>query len=264
MKNEKNLLTIGEFSKQTDVSIKSLRYYDEIGILTPVYIDEQTNYRYYSFEQIAIVNIIKLCVGLGIPLKEIKNFAQMENSRINYDSLINYGIELTENSMVKLQKKLNYLKAVKKDLSRINSYSFKESKMFEMPEKYCSVLPYQENVTPKNYRLALKNIFAHITSEGYKVGYESGILFRYSKNLKEQFIFLDIDDYNGSKLPEHILYIPASKYICKKSKHSLINNAPTVFPEQFSKDYTKVVIESWKYNGEFHTSDTFSEIRCSL
>ena len=95
MKSEKNLLTIGEFSKQTDVSIKSLRYYDEIGILPPVYIDKFTNYRYYSFEQVAIVNIIKLCIGLGIPLKEIKNFAQKENNKVNYDSLIDYGIELT-------------------------------------------------------------------------------------------------------------------------------------------------------------------------
>ena len=41
-----------------------------------------------------------------------------------------------------------------------------------MPEKYCYVFPYQTNITPKNYRLTLKNIFANITKEGYKIGYE--------------------------------------------------------------------------------------------
>lgn len=133
-----------------------------------------------------------------------------------------------------------------------------------MPEKYCYVFPYQTNITPKNYRLTLKNIFANITEEGYKIGYESGILFRYGKNLKEQFIFVDIDDYKNSTLQENIIHIPASSYISKKSKCSLINNAPDIFHEQFSKDYTKIVIESWKYTGEFNTSDTFLEIRCSL
>lgn len=263
MIDKKNLLSIGNFSKQTGVSIKSLRYYDEIGILPPIYIDSFTKYRYYSFEQIAIVNVIKLCVNLGIPLKEIKNFSKKENGKINYEQLIQYGIESTQNSIHDLEQKVIFLEKVEKELSRINSYSFKETRIFEMPEKYCYILPYQKNITSEDYRLALKVLISKVTEKGYKVGYESGLLFRYNKNCKEQFIFIDIN-YNGCELPENVIYIPTCKYICKKNKHSLINNAPKVFQEQFSKDYDKFIFESWKYTGEFKTSDTFLEIRCSL
>ncbi len=261
---KKNLLSIGDFSKQTGVSIKSLRYYDEIGILPPTYVDSETNYRYYSFEQIAIVNVIKLCINLGIPLRKIKNFAIKKDNKINYEHLIQYGKELTQNSIFEMQRKIHFLEAIEKDLYRINSYSFNETKIFEMPEKYCYVIPYQGNITTKDYKITLKNIFSKLTEQGYKVGYESGILFRYNKDSKEQFIFLDIDNYMDYKPSEYVLHIPSSKYICKKNKHSCINNAPTIFKEQFIESYTKVVIETWKYNGEFNTSDTFLEIRCSL
>lgn len=263
MIDKKKLLTIGDFSKQTGVSIKSLRYYDEIGILPPIYVDSFTKYRYYSFEQIAIVNVIKLCVSLDIPLKEIKNFAQKENGKTNYEHLIKYGIKSTQNSIYELEQKVIFLEKIEKELSRINSYSFEEAKIFEMPEKYCYILPYQGNITSEDYRLSLKALISKITEQKYKVGYESGILFRYNKNCKEQFIFIDIN-CNGYELPENVIYIPASKYICKKNKYSCIDNAPKVFPEQFSKDYNKFIFESWKYTGEFNTSDTFLEIRCSL
>lgn len=38
---KQSLLTIGLLSKITDVSIKSLRYYERIGILQPAYTDEK-------------------------------------------------------------------------------------------------------------------------------------------------------------------------------------------------------------------------------
>ena len=50
------LLTIGLFSKITNISIKSLRYYERIGIFSPAYIDEKTGYRYYSFFRTAKID----------------------------------------------------------------------------------------------------------------------------------------------------------------------------------------------------------------
>lgn len=61
------LLSIGDFSKVTGVGIKALRYYDEIGILTPAFIDSNSGYRYYSFHQKAVADAIQFCVELGIP-----------------------------------------------------------------------------------------------------------------------------------------------------------------------------------------------------
>ena len=78
------LLTIGELSKRTGCSIKSLRYYDLIGLLKPVYVDPNSNYRYYNFEQTRMVELIQICINLSIPLKEVKDLVFKDNNKIDY------------------------------------------------------------------------------------------------------------------------------------------------------------------------------------
>ena len=46
------MLSIGEFSKICKVSTKTLRYYDEIGLINPSKINQENGYRYYSIEQL--------------------------------------------------------------------------------------------------------------------------------------------------------------------------------------------------------------------
>ncbi len=42
------MLSIGEFSKISHLTMKTLRYYDEIGLLKPAFIDPKNGYRYYD------------------------------------------------------------------------------------------------------------------------------------------------------------------------------------------------------------------------
>lgn len=65
------MFKIGEFSKLTQVSIRMLRYYDEMGLLKPSKIDLWTNYRMYSVEQIPIINKIKYLRDSGFTIAEI-------------------------------------------------------------------------------------------------------------------------------------------------------------------------------------------------
>ena len=43
---------IGEFSKMSKTTIKTLRYYDEIGLLEPENVDDFTGYRLYTTQQL--------------------------------------------------------------------------------------------------------------------------------------------------------------------------------------------------------------------
>ena len=79
MSNENNprkeseyLYQIGVFSKMNQVTIKQLRYYDEIGLLKPEYVDEQTGYRYYTTEQLPVLYKILSLREVGIGLEQIK------------------------------------------------------------------------------------------------------------------------------------------------------------------------------------------------
>jgi len=70
------MLKIGDFSKLSRVSIKTLRYYDEIGLIKPVQVDELTGYRYYSADQLTRLNKINGLKNLGLSLDEIQLFLE--------------------------------------------------------------------------------------------------------------------------------------------------------------------------------------------
>lgn len=73
-----NRFSIGEMSRLMNVPIKTLRYYDEIGLFKPVEVNRDTGYRYYSTEQFEQLDIIKYLRLLGAPLAEIAaHFTQL-------------------------------------------------------------------------------------------------------------------------------------------------------------------------------------------
>jgi effector-binding domain-containing protein len=70
------LFKIGDFSRLSFVTIKTLRYYDEIGLLKPVRVDKFTGYRYYAPEQLTQLNYIMALKDLGLSLDEIAVFVK--------------------------------------------------------------------------------------------------------------------------------------------------------------------------------------------
>lgn len=66
------MFRIGEFSKMSKVSIKTLRYYDEVDLLKPGSIDPETGYRSYTTQQLLEIHTIQSYRQMGLTLKEIK------------------------------------------------------------------------------------------------------------------------------------------------------------------------------------------------
>ena len=65
------MFKIGEFSRLSRVSVRMLRHYDQLGLLTPSQTDPFTNYRYYSAEQLPRLNRILALRDLGFSLEQI-------------------------------------------------------------------------------------------------------------------------------------------------------------------------------------------------
>ena len=98
-----NLLSIGALSKQTGVHIKSLRYYDSLGILRPAYVDPSSGYRYYSLQQIPVVGAIQLCIDLGISLKHFMDYYIESSGQLHYAKLIERGLLTEKQAKVYIQ-----------------------------------------------------------------------------------------------------------------------------------------------------------------
>ncbi|MEA5479105.1 MerR family transcriptional regulator [Pseudanabaena galeata UHCC 0370] len=74
------MLKIGDFSKLSQVTIKALRLYDEMGLLKPISVDRFTAYRFYSASQLPRLNRILAFKDLGFSLEQISQLLNEEIS----------------------------------------------------------------------------------------------------------------------------------------------------------------------------------------
>lgn len=65
------LIKIGLFSTIAQVTIRTLRHYDDVGLLHPAHIDPQSNYRYYTYDQLIRLNQIQALKEIGLSLDNI-------------------------------------------------------------------------------------------------------------------------------------------------------------------------------------------------
>src|SRR4026209_1227529 len=82
------MIRIGDFSKLSRVSVKTLRFYDEMDLLKPIEVDRFTGYRYYEFDQLPRLYRILALKDLGFSLEELGHLlvdevstAQMRGTR---------------------------------------------------------------------------------------------------------------------------------------------------------------------------------------
>ena len=65
------MLKIRDFARLAEVSMTTLRYYDEIGLLKPIYVDPETGYRFYTMDQLPHLHRILALKELGLGLTQI-------------------------------------------------------------------------------------------------------------------------------------------------------------------------------------------------
>ena len=101
-------LKIGEFSRLMQVTVKTLRHYEQKGLLIPDEVDEWTGYRYYNISQMLKLNSIRQLQQLGFTLDEIKNLFDDESHIPSVEQLTE-KIEETERQLKLLITRRNQL-----------------------------------------------------------------------------------------------------------------------------------------------------------
>lgn len=202
-------MSIGKISKLKNVSIKSLRYYDQIGILKPAFVNTETNYRYYTEEQLYLLDAITLCIRLGIPLKDLNNY--VDNNSINLQKLLYDGKILAEQKILDIH---NCLAALQETLQKIGS---SVTGMAKIPESKSGILlpdgfyhsvieerclltvPLDEMDTPKYYGQHILKLFVTAQQQGITASYPSGILHDYKDGAYHRYMFLTITEAVASQ-----------------------------------------------------------------
>lgn len=207
---------IKEFANLRNIHINSLLYYEKLGLLKPAYINPQTKYRYYEAEQLPILDTIIMCVNLGIPLKEMKNYIDTDG-HLNYQELLDYGKILAKKKMQEIQTNLYIIEHTlnsivsmqeMKQIQKLYTRTIKErhiiiSKFFDTPADIDTV----ESETAKLYKTAQQYQLVPLLP--------AGIIFHYITPTKSKYcIFMEIA--NQSIKHSQIIVIPKGEYPCVK------------------------------------------------
>jgi DNA-binding transcriptional MerR regulator len=105
------MFKIGDFSKLTRVSVKRLHHYDELGLFKPVYVDEMTGYRYYSFEQLPHLNRILALKDLGFSLETIAELLGVGLSSDTLETLLKLKQGELEQQLAETRERLERVSA---------------------------------------------------------------------------------------------------------------------------------------------------------
>ena len=122
-----NLFKIGEIAELFNLNIRTLRYYDDIDLLKPEYVDKNTGYRYYSTAQFEQLNTIRYLRELQIPLDKIREFLQYReidgDKNILYDQI--KEVEARQKELENVKRKIR---------NRISQIEYAQTGMQNKPE----------------------------------------------------------------------------------------------------------------------------------
>lgn len=110
------MFRIGEFSRLTRVSVRMLRYYDEMGLLKPAWVEEGSGYRLYSAEQIRVLNRIVYLRDSGFQVAEIRTALFSDGTKGRLEDLLNAKYREIESVIRAEQEKLRKIEIAKAEI----------------------------------------------------------------------------------------------------------------------------------------------------
>ena len=130
------MFSIGEFSKITGLSVKTLRFYHEEGVLTPTAIDDQTGYRYYDGSLVELARTIAFLKTLDFSLAEIREILAGEQDEAKLRAAL-------ERQRKAIDERIRRLKAAARSLDQFLDQQREGKMLATKPELQCTekVLP---------------------------------------------------------------------------------------------------------------------------
>lgn len=105
------MLTIGEFSRFTHLSVRTLRRYHDAGLLEPAKVDQSSGYRYYTVDQIPAAQVIHRLRELDVPIVDV--------GRILHSPDPSVRAELVADHLGRLESQLDRTRAAVASLHRL-------------------------------------------------------------------------------------------------------------------------------------------------
>lgn len=194
--------TVGELAKLHDISKQTLIYYDNIDLFKPNIVDKNNGYRYYTSDQLEVLDSILILREIGISIKDIKNFLiKRDDSK---------ALTLLKNQKLKLNQQLkNIQKTIKRlenKIDIIENLDLQEDEILfsEMDFEYLVIekvdFPFQLLQTD----IAFKKLLRNANEKKYPYNYQLGTIISRENLFSKQYtsasyVFLPLYKHFKSK-----------------------------------------------------------------
>jgi DNA-binding transcriptional MerR regulator len=189
---EQMMLKIGEFARIGQVSIATLRYYDQCDLLKPLALDPETGYRYYALDQLPRLNRILALKDLGFPLEQIAQLLQGELPIEQLRGMFMLKQAQTQQIINTEQARLTRIAARLRQIEQ-------EGKMpnYEVLLKELDALPVASyrKIVPLNggFELLYRKITSYLDQQGIQPGSPALLLLHSRSEQRDDGLYIDAE-----------------------------------------------------------------------
>ena len=241
--DKQNLLSIGEFSQISRMTIKALHYYEKINLLKPAWIDPDSGYRYYDARQLHFIQMIGLFTDLDIRLNSLTNELHEEYLTADYKKLLAYGRQSTKEKIEELNNKMRYIDYLEDILTN------QESSVHSQNNTVLWLHPCNDLPNALNINTGLKQILHELKQYNISVRDNYGLIMLFNGNGNQLYYFTEIKCSPTEKnIHENIFHLPIGEYRKVQQTELNMQKIPTLFKDLFALSYDKIVLIIPKIN----------------
>lgn len=211
---KENLFSIGELAELKGLPIKTLRFYDEIGLLKPYYTDPYTKYRYYASDQFIIVDLIKALRLMDISTKDITTILkdQDTNKLINF---LKVQKERLNQRMIELENAITLIDTAKVGIEGAQASLLNTGVFYKHIEpRYAIVYPLDKINEKNGLMIIYSMLYKSIEQKDLINTYESGCLYQIEDSAYLPSQYYCIIQFKPRSNRDDLVLIRGGKYLC--------------------------------------------------
>lgn len=178
-------LTTGEFAKLCKVNKQTLFYYDQIGLLSPIFKSEK-GYRYYSIHQIELFFVIDLLKDLDMSLNDIQLYMQNKSPE-SYLALMHQKKEEIVKKRQEVEMKEQFIEAQIGLMEEASHLDFYHVTLEQMPEATLYLSKNIENITEEEFVEVVSDFINELNESHLDTGYPIGVITKREQVLKGEY-----------------------------------------------------------------------------
>ena len=216
-----NYFKIGDVAEAKGFTIHTLRYYDKIGLIKPAYVDPETNYRYYSSQQLYKLEVIKYLKALDVSNEDLlrlctdKDIDAWDSFLFGLSRELRTKIDMLIQSIARIDAmrlRIQYLK----DVNAQEGIYYKHYDARYVIERDCHSLP-TEDETIGGFTALYKEVARYSLDNTF----QSGAVLSHDREMTRltyEKIYVEVSNCpEFSAVPGHRV-LPAGLYICINNK----------------------------------------------